>query len=144
MQPIIGPVEYLVVGFPGNQFRGEIVPALTALLDQGMIRILDLAIISKDADGTVLLFEAGELHDEVSQSLALIEGEHEAMLSEADLLMAAEDLEYNTTAAALLFENVWAGRFAQAVRNADGEVLVNVRIPYHVVEAVQELLVAPA
>jgi hypothetical protein len=142
MQPIIGPVEYLIVAFNGNQFRGEIVPALTALTDQGLIRILDLAIISKGPDGTVVLFEAGELHDEVSQALAMLEGEHDALLAEADLLMAAEEMEYNTTAAAMLFENVWAGRFAQAVRNADGEVLVNVRIPHSVVEAVQQSVAA--
>jgi hypothetical protein len=109
-----------------------------------LIRILDLAIVSKGPDGSVLLFEAGELHDEVSQSLALLEGEHEALLSEEDLLMVAEDLEDNTTAAAMLFENVWAGRFAQAVRNAEGEVLMNVRIPHPVVEAVQQYLVPSA
>jgi hypothetical protein len=142
MQPIVGPVEYLVVGFEGNRFRGEIIPALTALLDQGLIRMLDLAIISKGADGSVLLFEAGELHDEVGQALARLEGEHDALLSEADLLMAAEDLADNNTAAAMLFENVWAGRFAQAVRNANGEVLMNVRIPHDVVVAVQQSIVA--
>jgi hypothetical protein len=142
MQPIVGPVEYLVVGFEGNHFRGELIPALTALLDQGLIRILDLAIISKGPDGSVLLLEAGELHDEVGEALALLEGDHDALLSEADLLMAAEDLDNNTTAAAMLFENVWAGRFAQAVRNANGEVLMNVRIPHDVVEAVQQSLVA--
>jgi hypothetical protein len=142
MQPISGPVEYLVVAFEGNQFRGEIVPALTELLDQGLIRILDLAVISKGPDGGVLLLEAGELQDEVGHALAELEGEHEALLSEADLLLAAEDLPPNTTAAAMLFENVWAGRFAQAVRNANGEVLMNVRIPNSVVEEVQQLLAA--
>jgi hypothetical protein len=141
MQPITGPVEYLIVAFAGNEFRGEIVPALTALLDQGLIRLLDLAIISKGDDGSVLLFEAGELHDHVYESLAVLEGEHEALLSEEDLLMAAEDLPANSTAAAMLFENVWAGRFAEAVRNANGEVIMNVRIPHSVVEAVQQSLV---
>ena len=98
------------------------------------------AVISKDAEGNVLLFEAGELMDEVGEALAELEGEHDDLLSEEDLLMAAEDLPNNSTAAAMLFENVWAARFAQAVRNAGGEVLVNVRVPHDIVEAVQEML----
>lgn len=142
MQDIVGPVEYLVVAFEGNHFKGELIPALTNLLDRGLIRILDLAVISKDAAGNVLLFEASELPDEVSQTLASLEGEHDDLLSEDDLLIAAEDLENNTTAAAMLFENVWAARFAQAIRNADGEVLLNVRIPNAVVEAAQQLSTA--
>lgn len=140
MQEILGPVEYLIVGFEGNKFKGEIIPALTELLDYGLIRILDLAVISKDAEGNVLLFEAGELLDDVSHSLAELEGEHDDLLSEDDLLLAAEDLDNNTTAAALLFENVWAGRFAQAIRNAGGEVLLNERIPHATVVAVQQAL----
>lgn len=141
MQRQLGPVEYLIIDFPGNQFSGEIIPALHELLDTGLIRILDLAVISKDGDGNVLLFEAGELMDEVGHALAELEGEHDDLLSEEDLLMAAEDLPNNSTAAAMLFENVWAARFANAVRNAGGEVLVNVRVPNDIVEAVREMLV---
>lgn len=132
----LGPVEYLLVEFPGNQFQGEIIPALHELLDSGLIRILDLAVISKDGEGNVLLFEASELTDAVGHELAELEGEHDDLLSEDDLLLAAEELPDNCTAAALLFENVWAARFAQAIRNAGGEVLENVRIPHAVVEAV--------
>jgi hypothetical protein len=144
MQEALGPVEYLIVTFPGNQFKGEIVPALAALLDQGMIRILDLAVINKDAEGNVLLFEASELPDEIYQAIARLQGEHDDLLSEEDLLMAAEELENNSTAAAMLFENVWAARFAQAVRNAGGEVQLNVRIPNAIVEEVRRSLVAAA
>jgi hypothetical protein len=142
MEQALGPVEYLIVAFEGNQFRGEIVPALGELLDSGLIRILDLTVISKDQDGNVVLFEANELSDEVAQALARLEGEHDALLSEADLLMAAEELENNTTAAALLFENVWAARFSQSIRNAGGEVMMNVRIPHDTVMAVREALLA--
>ena len=142
MQEIQGPVEYLIIGFEGNKFKGEIIPALTQLLDQGLIRILDLAVISKDAEGNVLLFEPSELMDDASLTLAEMEGEHDDMLSEDDLLLAAEELDNNTTAAAMLFENVWAGRFAQAVRNAGGEVFLNERIPHATVVAVQQALLA--
>ena len=137
----LGPVEYLLVEFEGNRFKGEIIPALNELLDGGLIRILDLAVISKDGDGNVLLFEASELTDEVGHALAELEGDHDDLLAEDDLLLAAEGLPNNCTAAALLFENVWAARFAQAVRNAGGEVLENVRIPNAVIEEVQRMLV---
>lgn len=135
MQPI-GPIEYLIVEFPGNQFKGELIPALGALVERGLIRILDLAIISKDDAGNVMLFEASEMDDPVSEELARLEGEHDALFSEADLLMAAEELPDNSTSAAMLFENVWAAQFAQAVRNAGGEVMLNVRIPHAVLEAI--------
>jgi hypothetical protein len=140
MQQIVGPVDYLIVAFDGNRFQGEIVPALLSLVDQGLVRILDLAVIIKDADGNVLLVESSELPGEISQPLHDLEGEHDDLLAEDDLLLAAEEMAYNTTAAAILYENVWAARFAQAVRNAGGEVLVNVRVPHAIVEAAQQSL----
>ncbi len=144
MQSTLGPVEYLVVYFEGNKFRGEIIPALGELVDSGLIRIIDLAVIIKDAAGDVLLYESSELDIEVADALAKLEGEHDDLLSEEDLLLVAEDLPNNSTAAALLFENVWAARFAQAVRNANGEVLMNERIPNHVVETVRQAIVDAA
>jgi hypothetical protein len=144
MQQTLGPVEYLVVVFEGNQFSGEIIPALSELVDNGLVRIIDLAIVSKDEEGNVLLFEASELSGEVAEALVKLEGEHDDLLSEEDLLMVAEDLPNNSTAAAMLFENVWAARFAEAVRNANGEVLMNVRIPNHIVETVRQSIVEAA
>ncbi len=141
MQSTLGPVEYLVLYFEGNQFRGEIIPALSELVDSGMIRIIDLGVIIKNDVGDVLLYESSELSAEVADALAKLEGEHDDLLSEEDLLMVAEDLPNNSTAAAILFEHVWATRFAQAVRNANGEVLVNVRIPNQVVESVRQTLI---
>lgn len=141
MQSTLGPVEYLVLYFEGNQFRGEIIPALSELVDSGMIRIIDLGVIIKNDVGDVLLYESSELSAEVADALAQLEGEHDDLLSEEDLLMVAEDLPNNSTAAAILFEHVWATRFAQAVRNANGEVLMNVRIPNQVVESVRQTLI---
>lgn len=142
MQEVIGPVEYIILGFPGNKFQGEILPALHQLLDDGLVRILDLAVISKDAEGNVLLLESSELPAELAEAILDLEGEHDDVLTEEDLLLAAEDMEYSTTAAAILYENVWAVRFAQAIRNAEGEVLLNVRVPHSVfAEAQQSLMV---
>ena len=141
MQQTLGPVEYLVVVFEGNQFKGEIIPALNDLRDKGLLRIIDLAIVAKDQEGNVLLLEASELTGEVAEALVKLEGEHDDLLSEADLLLVAEDLPNNCTAAAMLFENVWAARFAEAVRNASGQVVMNVRIPHDVIEAARRSLI---
>lgn len=143
LQPL-GPVEYLVIIFEGNQFRGEIVPALTDILDQGLIRIIDLAVVSKDGHGNVTIFESSELQADIAAALTKLDGELTGMLSEDDLLMVAEDLEHNTTAAAMLFENVWATQFSQAVRNANGQVLLNVRVPSDVVEITRQAILAAA
>jgi hypothetical protein len=144
MTQALGPVEYLIFYFEGNQFRGEILPALTDLLDQGLVRIIDLAVISKDEEGTVTILEANELQAEVAEALFKLEGELTGLLSEEDLLMVAEELDNNTTAAALLFEHVWATEFAQAIRNANGHLLMNVRIPNDVVEEVRDSILAAA
>jgi uncharacterized membrane protein len=144
MTQALGPVEYLIFYFEGNQFRGEILPALTDLLDQGLVRIIDLAVISKDEEGTVTILEANELQAEVAEALFKLEGELTGLLSEEDLLMVAEELDNNTTAAALLFEHVWATEFAQAIRNANGQLLMNVRIPNDVVEEVRDSILAAA
>ena len=144
MQSTLGPVEYLLVDFPGNHFSGEIIPALSELVDSGTIRIIDLSIISKDGAGNVTIFEASELSGEVAAALAALEGDHDDLFAEEDLLLAAEEMPDNSTAAALLFENVWAARFAQSVRNANGEVLMNVRIPNHVVETVRQAIIDTA
>ena len=97
-----------------------------------------------DLEFTAAVFKNLELDIEVADALAKLEGEHDDLLSEEDLLLVAEDLPNNSTAAALLFENVWATRFAQAVRNANGEVLMNTRIPNHVVEAVRQAILDAA
>lgn len=144
MTQALGPVEYLIFYFEGNQFRGEILPALTDLLDKGLVRIIDLAVVSKDEDGTVTILEANELQAEVAEALIKLEGELTGLLSEEDLLMVAEELDNNTTAAALLFEHVWATEFAQAIRNANGQLLMNVRIPNAVVEEARESILAAA
>jgi hypothetical protein len=144
MEDTLGPVEHLIVAFEGNRFTGEIVPALTDLLDKGLIRIIDLAVISKDPAGNVTVFEASELSDEVSQALAKLDYPLVGMLSEQDLLLEAEELPNNCTAAALLFENVWATRFAKAVRDAGGQLVLNVRIPHDVVETVRQALIDAA
>jgi hypothetical protein len=130
----IGPVEYLVLAFPGNKFKGEIVPALTELVDNETIRIIDLAFIKKDADGSVTAIELEDMSDDEAAAFGDFD-EVGDLLNNDDLMLTAEALEPNSSAAVLVWENTWAARFAQSVRNADGVVLENARIPHDVVEA---------
>ena len=132
----IGPIEYIVVGFPGNKFKGEIVPALAELVENGTIRILDLVFFLKDEDGNVAAVELADLDPEdEAAAMSDISEVDAGLLNEDDIALAAESLEPNSSAGLLVFENVWATRFAEAVRNADGQLVANERIPYDVVQA---------
>lgn len=131
-----GPVEMLVVKFPGNQFTGELAPALQDLVDTGLIRVIDLMFVLKDDDGSVLVYEQNGLGDEAAALFEpLVESEDE-LLSQDDAESIGVLLEPNSSAAMLLFENAWAARFTEALRNANGEVIMNARIPRDVIEAV--------
>jgi translation initiation factor IF-2 len=132
----VGPIEYLVVAFPGNRFKGEIVPALAELVESNTIRILDLVFILKDEEGNVAAVELADLDPEdEAAAMSDISEVDAGLLNEDDIALAAESLEPNSSAGLLVFENVWATRFAEAVRNADGQLIANERIPYDVVQA---------
>jgi translation initiation factor IF-2 len=132
----VGPIEYLVVAFPGNKFKGEIVPALAELVENETIRILDLVFILKDEEGNVAAAELSELDaDDEAAAMSDVADIDAALLNEEDIALAAEALEPNSSAGLLVFENVWATKFAEAVRNADGILVANERIPYDVVQA---------
>jgi hypothetical protein len=140
----IGPVDYLIVAFPGNRFSGEIAPALAELVDSGTIRIIDIAFVSKDEDGSTAAFELTELDSEVRQGLENLGVEVQGLFNEEDLMAAAEELEPNSSAALLVWENVWAKGVAQAMRDAGGEVFDFGRLPHEVVEAAREHAIANA
>jgi hypothetical protein len=125
----------MVVAFPGNRFRGEIVPALKELVDGNIMRIIDLAFVSKDREGNTVALELEDVDSEVGAAFRQIEAEAGDLINEDDLRAVAEALETNSSAAVLIWEDVWAAKLATAIRNADG-VLVNLeRIPRDVVEA---------
>ena len=135
----IGPVEYMIVAFPGNKFSGEIAPALAELADNGTIRIIDLAFVMKDADGTVAAMELNDLDSKVGAAFAEIAGEGPGrLLNEEDLEAAAEELEPNSSAALLVWEDLWAAKLKQAILNADGVLLDLERLPHEVVQAAIE------
>jgi hypothetical protein len=134
----IGPVEYLIVGFPGSQFRGDIAPALADLVDAGTIRIIDIAFASKDANGELAAFELSDLDPEVREGLEKLGATSGGLFNEEDLMAAAEELDPNSSAALLVWENVWAKPVADAIRDAGGELYDYDRIPHEVVVAARE------
>ena len=136
----IGPVEYIIVGFPGNKFNGEIAPELGKLVESGTIRILDLVFITKDADGNVGAVEF-EDHDDVALFNAL-EGEVGGLISEEDIEYAAVELEPNSSAALLIWEDLWAAPFVQAMRDSGGVLIEGSRIPHDLIEAAEAQLAA--
>lgn len=131
----IGPVEYMVVAFPGNQFNGAIAPALEDLVDSDTIRILDLAIVVKEADGNVTAMEIEHTGSTVFEALNALAVDRGGLVTASDLERVGEALEPNSSAALLVWEDLWASRFADAVR-ASGGVLIDIqRVPREVVEA---------
>ena len=134
----IGPVEYMIVAFPGNKFRGEIAPALADLVESETIRIIDLAFVGKDADGNVVAFELSDLDEDVQEKINTLDPETGGLLNEEDLMAAAEELDPNSSAALLVWEDVGAAKVAQAIRDADGVVLDIERIPHEIVQAARE------
>jgi hypothetical protein len=131
----MGPIDYLLVEWPGRQPNGEVAPYLVDLVERGLIRILDLAFIVKDDNGEVAGLEIADLGGEVTE-LAVFEGASSGLLSDEDIGEAAGALEPGTSAALLVFENTWAGPFAAAVRRSGGQLVASGRIP------VQEVLAA--
>jgi Family of unknown function (DUF6325) len=122
--PIVGPVEWVAVTFPGQELDAAVVTPLAELVDGGTVRLLDAAVVHKDADGV-----GTELEDEQELSFDAVDGEVLELLSTADLLSIAEGLEDDTTTLVLLWENRWAEPFAEAVRRAHGTLLAHDRVP---------------
>jgi hypothetical protein len=132
----LGPIEILVVRFPGNQFTGDIVPAITELVENGTVRIVDVLFIMKDDRGTVTVYEFTDLEPGLQGQFAPLFNDITQLLNDDDAHEMAASLENGSSAGLMLFENLWARRFAQAVRDAKGEVLLNERIPHAVIEEV--------
>jgi Family of unknown function (DUF6325) len=134
----IGPVEYLILGFPGNKFTGQIVPELAKLIDSGLVRLIDLTFIMKDAAGRVEVVD----YDAVEELAAFsgLDAEVGGILTDEDIAHAAMSLEPNTSAALLIWEDTWAGPFAAAVRNAGGVILEGARVPREIIEQVMGAL----
>jgi uncharacterized membrane protein len=130
----MGPVDYILVEWPGRQPNGEVAPHLVDLVERGLIRILDLSFIAKDEDGTVAGIELADLGDGAGE-LTVFEGASSGLISDEDIGEAASALEPGTSAALLVYENTWAAPFAAAVRRSGGQLVAGGRIPVEAIEA---------
>ncbi len=131
----LGPVDYVVVEFPAgaSNFSGEMVEELLTLVKAGTIRIIDVLILTKDADGSI---EAMELSDVAELGpLEIIEAELAELLAEEDVVQLAAAMEPGSTAGVLIWENLWAAPFASAARRSGGQLIANGRIPIQAIIA---------
>jgi hypothetical protein len=125
----LGPVDYIVVEFPGGEFKGEVLPELADLVQRGIVRVLDLVVIKKDNDGSYEAFEFGDPDAGPLGEIRELETELAELLSEEDVTAVAEALEPGSAAGLLVYENLWAAPFASAIRRAGGQLVANGRIP---------------
>ncbi|MFZ0323204.1 MAG: DUF6325 family protein [Actinomycetes bacterium] len=135
---VLGPVDWLVVEFPGKQPTGEIAPHLVDLVDRGLIRVLDLMVLQKDTDGTLNVSELSDIDPSELGEFRATEADLAMVLSEQDVLDLAETIEPGSTAAVLVWENLWAAPFGAAVRKAGGQLVATGRIPTQAVLAAIE------
>jgi uncharacterized membrane protein len=135
----VGPVDLLVVEFPGNQFKGEIAPALRDLVTEGTVRVLDLLFVYKDADGEVGSVELAGLGPDLQPAFADLNGQLGGGLLDAeDVAQVGANLQPNSSAALIVWENTWAGRFVTAMERAGARVVDQARIPAEAVKATLE------
>jgi hypothetical protein len=136
----LGPVDYLVVEFPADRanFKGEIAAELAALIDRDLVRVLDLIVLKKDADGSVEGFESHDFGDGDLAGVLGVETELALLLAEEDVEAIGEALEPGTVAAVLVWENTWAAPFGSAVRRAGGQLVAEGRIPLQALAAAIE------
>jgi hypothetical protein len=134
----LGPVDYLVVEFPAGQqnFTGEGAAQLLRLHDAGIIRVMDLVLVAKGEDGTVMAQELGDLDD--LGEFGRLEAELAETLAEEDVLSMGAVMEPGSMGALLVYENLWAAPFAAAIRHAGGQLVTNGRIPVQAIIAAME------
>ena len=131
----IGPISYLIVEFPGNKMTGEGLPILVDLVDQGLIRVLDLLFVTRDDDGSLRAVELRDLDLDGQIDVAIFEGASSGLLDDSDLADAASVIDPGSSAAILLFENRWARSFAQALRRGGAELVAAGYIPLDAIAA---------
>jgi hypothetical protein len=131
----MGPIDYVVVEFPGSRMTGEGLPLLVDLVDRGIIRILDLVFVKKELDGSVRGVAIADLDKDGTLDLAVFEGASSGLLDREDLDEAGGVLQPGSSAGLLVYENRWAAPFAKALRRGGGQLVASGRIPVQAVLA---------
>jgi uncharacterized membrane protein len=126
----IGPVEYIVIDFPGNRFQGEIAPAIADLVERGLVRIIDLVFVKNDRDGRITWFEFDDLEE--TATFGSIDAEVDGVMSDRDIAEIAATVPLDSSALVIVWEDLWAAELGKAVRGAGGELVAGGRIPHDV------------
>jgi Family of unknown function (DUF6325) len=132
----VGPVDVYVIGFPGNKFTGKVAPALLEQVENGNLRIIDLEMVMKDAEGVVTTLSISDLDAETGASFVGIDIARPGALGEEDAEEISEDLPPNSSTMLVAVENLWAAKLVEALQDADAVMIDQVRIPVDVVQAV--------
>ena len=132
--PSVGPVDLIVLAFPGNNFKGEIIPAIQELVDAGTVRIIDILFAYKAGDDDVRVLEIQEMESEIFQRFDPVVAEITGLLTANDVSALSASLPPDTSLGLLLFENTWARKVGDAIQAADGQVVMFERIPRPVVQ----------
>ncbi|MCB1014850.1 MAG: hypothetical protein KDB10_06995 [Acidimicrobiales bacterium] len=125
----IGPIDFILIELDPDKLRGEAAAALLDLVEAGVVRLLDVALLAKDADGDVAAIDLAEAAAEAAGDFGAIAGAQSGLLSDEDLAEAGDALEPGKVGAIIVYENAWAAPFAAAVRRAGGELIASARIP---------------
>ena len=131
----MGPVEIAIIGFPENNFTGEIAPALAELVESGTVSILDLVFVTKDGDGSVAAVELSDLDEAVAAPYRDLDGQAGGLLTDEDFEQIGDALDPNSSALAIVWENTWARNFVGAVLRAGGVLVAHDRIDAATVSA---------
>jgi hypothetical protein len=132
---VMGPLEYVIIQFPGHEFSGEIMPELRAIVEKGLIHIVDLTFIMKDEAGKVQAYELADVTKDVKDAWKPVVAEVRGLLSKSDIDEAGSLMEENTSAALMLFEHLWAIDFKLALQRAGGRLLAQERVAQEDLEA---------
>jgi hypothetical protein len=137
-----GPIDYLVVEFPGNRMTGEGFPLLIDLVDSGIIRILDLVFVRRELDGSIKAIELKDFDNDGELDLAVFEGASSGLVGSDDLDEVTSVIEPGNSAGLLIYENVWAAPFAAALRRGGAQLVASGRIPTQAILASLEAMEA--
>jgi len=131
----MGPIDYLVIEFPGSRMSGEGLPLLVDLVDRGIIRVLDLVFIRKMQDGAVVRLALTRPGPDGEPDLSMFEGASSGLLDQDDIDAAAEAIQPGSTAGLLIYENRWAAPLATALRRSGAQLVAGGRIPVQAILA---------
>ncbi len=130
-----GPIDYVVIEFPGNRMTGEGFPLLIDLVDRGIIRILDLKFVMRELDGSVIAIEIADFDGDGQLDLAVFEGASSGLIGPDDIDEAISIIEPGNSAGIIVYENVWAAPFAVALRRGGAQLVASGRIPVQAILA---------